>query len=95
MPGATPRRTARSAPGPAAGSSSLLRGEVAAIEAKGTAVVVLEPTAADAALMYGPGDDHDLGPRVTDAAYRSVARPTGGAGSAPGPPGAGLARLTG
>jgi len=52
--------------------TSLLRAEIAAIEAKGTAVVAFEPTADDLCVMYGPGDDHDRAPLVSDAIYRSV-----------------------
>ncbi len=52
--------------------TSLLQGEIEAIEAKGTAVVVFEPSAEDLAVMYGGGDDYDRAPLVSDAVYRSV-----------------------
>jgi NTE family protein len=52
--------------------TSLLRAEIEAIESKGTAVVVFEPTAEDLSVMYGAGGEDDRAPLVTDAVYRSV-----------------------
>jgi len=51
---------------------SLLRAEIEAIEAKGTAVVTFEPSAEDLSVMYGDGDENDRAPLISDAVYRTV-----------------------
>ena len=53
-------------------STGLLSGEVAAVTAQGTPVLVLEPGADDMTLMRAPGPEYDRGPGVAESAYRSV-----------------------